>query len=329
MGLIGRGGKHPRGAAAPLKRRRLSPWLSIPIGLALLVGAGWLLRHVLQKYSLSEVTEVLHAMPWWRLVASLVITALGYAALAAHDYLALIMIRRKLPVRHVALAAFVAYAFANSAPFSFAVGGALRYRYYSRWGLSSRATTRVVTIGLTTYALGLLFSAAMALTAGAYRLPHFLHLPFRTSRPLGIIAGAIFFGYLTWVVVRERTGRPAHRRRRATFLNTLAQIGVSMADWILSAGALYVLLHTSQSVAINTFFGVFILGQLVALIAQIPGGLGVFDAVMIWGLEASVRAPITLAALVAYRLIYFLLPLVIATGILAMSEVKHATRKKT
>jgi uncharacterized membrane protein YbhN (UPF0104 family) len=315
-------------AARGKKRRQLSPWLSIPIGLALLAGAAWLLRHVLQKYSLSEATDVLHAMPWWRLELSVVITALGYAALAAHDYLALIMIRRKLPVRHVALAAFVAYAFANSAPFSFVVGGALRYRYYSRWGLSPRATTRVVTIGLTTYALGLLFSAALALTAGAYRLPHILHLPFQTSRPLGIIAGAIFVGYLAWVVVRERTGRPAHRRRRATFLNTLAQIGVSLADWILSAGALYVLLHTSQSVAINTFFGVFILGQLVALIAQIPGGLGVFDAVMIWGLEPGVRAPTTLAALVAYRLIYFLLPLVIATGILAMSELKHATRKK-
>ena len=328
MGLIGRK-KHPRAAARGKKRRRLSPWLSIPIGLALLAGAGWLLRHVLQKYSLAEVTQVLHAMPWWRLVASLVITALGYAALAAHDYLALIMIRRKLPVRHVALAAFVAYAFANSAPFSFAVGGALRYRYYSRWGLSSRATTRVVTIGLTTYALGLLFSAALALTAGAYRLPHILHLPFQTSRPLGIIAGAIFAGYLAWVVVRERTGRPAHRRHRATFLNTLAQIGVSLADWILSAGALYVLLHASHPVAVTTFFGVFILGQLVALIAQIPGGLGVFDAVMIWGLEPGVRAPITLAALVAYRLIYFLLPLLVATGILVMSELKHATRKKT
>jgi uncharacterized membrane protein YbhN (UPF0104 family) len=305
----------------------LSPWLSIPIGLALLGGAAWLLRHVLQKYSLHEVIDVLHAMPWWRLELSLVITVLGYAALAAHDYLALIMIRRTLAIRRVALAAFVAYAFANSAPFSFVVGGALRFRYYSRWGLSARATTRVVTIGLTTYALGLLFSAAMALTAGAYPLPHILHMPFRTSRPLGIIAGAIFLGYLAWVVVRERTGRPAHRRRRATFLNTLAQIGVSFADWVLSAGALYVLLHTAEPVAINTFFGLFILGQLVALIAQIPGGLGVFDALMIWGLESSVRAPITLAALVAYRLIYFLLPLLVATGILATSELKHATNR--
>lgn len=329
MGLIG-GRRHPRGAAAREKKpRRLSPWLSIPIGLALLAGAGWLLRHVLQKYNLSEVTGVLHEMPWWRLEASLVITALGYAALVAHDYLALMMIRRKLPIRHVALAAFVAYAFANSAPLSFAVGGALRYRYYSRWGLSSRATTRVVAIGLTTYALGLMFSAALALTAGAYRLPHILHLPFQTSRPLGIIAGAIFVGYIAWVVVRERTGRPARRRRRATFLNTLSQIGVSLADWTLSAGALYVLLHTAQPAAVTTFFGVFILGQLVALIAQIPGGLGVFDALMVWGLEPGVRAPITLAALVAYRLIYFLLPLIAATGILATSELKHATRKTT
>ncbi|HEX3274148.1 MAG TPA: hypothetical protein VHR43_04775, partial [Gemmatimonadales bacterium] len=82
--------------------------------------------------------------------------------------------------------------------------------------------------------------------------------------------------------------------------------------------ALYVLLPSR--VPFHVFFAVFLLGQIAGLIAQVPAGLGVFEAVMLWGLTPALSTPSVLVALVGYRLVYFFLPLIIATGIWAWRE---------
>jgi uncharacterized membrane protein YbhN (UPF0104 family) len=103
-----------------------------------------------------------------------------------------------------------------------------------------------------------------------------------------------------------------------TFRRAAAQIGVSLADWVFSGAALYVLLPSR--VPFHVFFAVFLLGQIAGLIAQVPAGLGVFEAVMLWGLTPALSTPSVLVALVGYRLVYFFLPLIIATGIWAWRE---------
>jgi uncharacterized membrane protein YbhN (UPF0104 family) len=104
------------------------------------------------------------------------------------------------------------------------------------------------------------------------------------------------------------------------------QIAVSLADWILSGAALFVLLPGPQRVPVLGFFGVFLLAQLPALIAQVPGGLGVFEAVMVAMLRHQIPIPRLLVALLAYRVIYFLIPLVIAAGLLVAKEIGRVTR---
>ena len=320
-GWRGRGGKKAR-------RLKIPPWLGVILGVIMLAGAFWILRRELAKYELSDVLATMGRIAWWRVALSLVITALGFAALIAHDAIGLQLLRRRLPLARTALAGFVAYAFSNSAPFSFAVAGTLRMRYYSRWGLPARVTTRVVAIGITTYALGLLSAVAIALTFGNFPMPRTIPLPFRTTLPIGILSAVILVAYLAWIVVRQRRRTRARKRTRTTLGFVGKQILVSLADWVLSGAALYVLIAPRVPLSFALFFGLFILGQLVALVAQLPGGLGVFDAVLIIGLRSQVPAPVTLAALVAYRVIYFLLPLLIAAAILFLTEAKHIARRK-
>ena len=268
-------------------RFRIPPWLAVILGVLMLAGAGWILKRELGKYELSEVLATLGQIPWWRVGLSLLLTALGFAALIAHDAIGLQLLRRRLSLARIALAGFVAYAFSNSAPFSFAVAGTLRMRYYARWGLPARVTTRVVAIGVTTYALGLLAAVAIALTFFSLPMPRALPLPFRTTLPVGILAAVVLCAYLAWVVVRQRARSRAKRKTRTTLVFVLKQIVVSLADWALSGAALYVLIVPRTTVSFGLFFGLFILGQLVALVAQLPGGLGVFDAVLIVGLRVS------------------------------------------
>jgi uncharacterized membrane protein YbhN (UPF0104 family) len=101
----------------------------------------------------------------------------------------------------------------------------------------------------------------------------------------------------------------------------LLQIAVSLADWILSGAALFVLLPGSHPVAFFGFFGLFILSQVAALIAQVPGGLGVFEAVMLATLVPPLTAPALFGALLAYRVIYFFLPLIVAVALLGTREI--------
>lgn len=88
------------------------------------------------------------------------------------------------------------------------------------------------------------------------------------------------------------------------------------------------LIAPQHPLAFTTFFGVFIMGQLVLLLAHLPGGLGVFDAVTIWGLEPWVGAPTTLAALFAYRILYYLLPLILAVALFMIHEGHHLVRRR-
>ena len=105
----------------------------------------------------------------------------------------------------------------------------------------------------------------------------------------------------------------------------LAQVAVSSADWVFSGAALYLLLP--HKVPFHVFFAVFLLGQIAGLVAQVPGGLGVFEAVMLWGLTPAISTPAMLIGLVGYRVIYFLLPLGLATAIWALREVRRWYRR--
>jgi uncharacterized membrane protein YbhN (UPF0104 family) len=98
-----------------------------------------------------------------------------------------------------------------------------------------------------------------------------------------------------------------------------------MADWVFSGAALYVLLP--HRVPFHVFFAVYLLGQIAGLVAQVPGGLGVFEAVMLWGLTPALTTASVLIALVGYRLIYFLLPLSAATVIWVAREGRRWLRR--
>jgi uncharacterized membrane protein YbhN (UPF0104 family) len=308
--------------SAPAMRRLLSVALSV----LLLAGAAYVLRSELRQHPLHEVLGELRSFPPIRLALSLAVTVLGYLALAGYDAVSLAALGRRLPFRRVAYAAFLGYAFANSLPLSVVTGATVRYRLYSQWGLGEDEAARVMTLNTVTYVLGLLASAGLAFAMQPVLVPGFLRLPLRTARPIGFACLAIVAAYLAW---SSRPGRDLRLWRwelpRPTLRRALAQIAISAADWVLSGAALYVLLP--RNVPFHVFFAVFLLGQIAGLVAQVPGGLGVFEAVMVWGLSPAISAPSVLLALLMYRLVYYLLPLGLATGFWALREGRRWYRR--
>jgi len=315
-------------------RHRARQTLSWIGEIALLGGAVWLLRHELRDVSLTEIAGELRALPARRAWAALLLTGVGYLAFAGYDLVALRLLKRSLPIGRVIISAFVGYALANSAPLSFLVGGSVRYRLYSGWGLGSKDTTAVVLLNVLTYALGLATAAGLAFTLEPRTVPAILRLPFGSTRPLGLAALAAVGGYLA----ASAYGRPLRLWRWNIILpnlpTSLLQIGVSLVDWLLSGAALFVLLplpraHLLSSFGFFGFFGLFLLGQIAALIAQVPGGLGVFEAVMLTTLAPVLPAGAVFSSLLAYRVIYYFVPLTLAAVLLGVRGITHLRRRRT
>ena len=91
--------------------------------------------------------DVVHALTTTKIssiLLALLFTGLSFVSLIYYDQNALEYIGKRLPFPHVALTSFSAYAVGNTAGFGALSAGAIRYRAYTRLGLSPDDITRVI-----------------------------------------------------------------------------------------------------------------------------------------------------------------------------------------
>ncbi len=293
--------------------RRWMPWLSALLVLgALVVVAG-----VLRQFSWAQVAQSLHRLSASNLALAVLFTAGSYLALTGFDYLGLRYAGRRLPYRLVALASFTSLSIGHTVGLSPLSSGAVRYRFYARYGLSPGAVAKVILFSAATVALGELGLAAIALLANATLAARILGVDPGTARWLGV--GCIVL--LAVHVALAATIRPSITIRRWSFgwpdwRLALGQIAVGVLNYALVAAALSCAIGPVAGLDYATVATAYILANLAALVSHVPGGLGVIEAVIVTVLPG---APV-IGGLIAFRVIYFLLPL--ALGVLAFSAVE-------
>jgi uncharacterized membrane protein YbhN (UPF0104 family) len=176
-----------------------------------------------------------------------------------------------------------------------------------------------------TITLGLAACGAAALLAGGdpLRLASVV-LP---SRPVGAVLLLIVAAYLTWSVVasRDHVGRGHWQVRRPTGRVAVAQLLLSAADWLLTATVLFAVLPGAAGLGFGELLRAYLIAQTVGMLSHVPGGAGVFEAVMLTltahGQTTTQQAAIV-AALVSFRIVYYLLPLVAALVVAAIAELR-------
>ena len=129
-----------RGSTRRLLRK---PWM-LALSAAALVLTAYLLYRTLSRYSLDEIIASVTAIPVYRLALSGLFAAASYGCLTGFDWLALRSVGRRIPYRRVALASFVSLSLGHSIGFAGLSSGAIRYRFYARWGLSAGDVAKVV-----------------------------------------------------------------------------------------------------------------------------------------------------------------------------------------
>ena len=300
-------------------RRFGGPALSV----LMLCLALWALYRLAGEVSYHQVGEYMHRLRRGRIGQAIVLTALGYAVMPLYDLFALNAIGRTLPRPRVALISFISYAFSNTLGMAMLVSGSIRYRFYIQAGLSTIEVAKVVLFCTISFWLGLF--AITGVTLLFVPIPRGLPLA-SVHLLLGIVLCAI---PVLWLAGGAIFRRPVKLWRWDVRLPPISiglrQIVVGAIDWGLAAAVLYALMPDELVLHFGSFLAIFALAQIAGLISHVPGGLGVFEAVMLAGFGATgnqaLSAPI-LGALAAYRGVYYLLPLCAAAVVVVVREAR-------
>jgi phosphatidylglycerol lysyltransferase len=241
--------------------------------------------------------------------------------MAGYDLLALRYIGRPLAVGKTAMASFLGNAFSNNIGFSMIAGASVRYRLYSTWGLSAVEITQVVLFCTSTLWLGFLGLSGAVFLVEPLALPQCLHLPFATARPLGLLLLLGVGSYLLCtLVLKEKIAIRGWSLSLPSLGLAGSQLSIGVLDWWLSGSVLYCLLPQSTPIGFTAFLEIYLLAQLGALISQVPGGLGVFETLILTLAPSNIPPPQLLGALIVFRGIYYLLPLLVAMVVLGIEE---------
>ena len=292
------------------------------MALLVLILALVVLREELREYRYHEIVQAARRIPARRILVAALATVLSYATLVLYDALALRYVRRPLPLRRLAFGSFIAYALSQTLGFPLLTGGSVRLRFWTAWGLSASEIAQGIGFAGTTFTLGLVALGGAALLAEPVPNTEFLGISLVALRPIGAVLVLGALAYVTWAIIRG--GRvirlwgwefaiPSGRQ-------AVAQLGVATLDWAVAAAVLYALLPASQPLSFVTFAGAFVLAQVLGVVSHVPGGLGVFETIMVLLLRGNVPADRLLGALVVYRIVYYFAPFVAAVLLLSSYE---------
>jgi len=291
-------------------------------GLVLLIFAAalWLLFHEFRQFHYRDLRESLYAITPARIALAAGLTVLNYLILVNYDWLGVRYIGHRLSLPRIALASFVGYVSSNN--FGMILGGSsVRYRFYSVWGLSAVEILELIAMLGATFWIGVLSLAGLVFVAAPFRVSPRLHLPVETVWPLGV---AFLIGVAAYLALCALRRRPIRLRGWQLPLPSLKlallQIATSSADLLVASGVFYVLLPPDLGISYPTLLGAYLLAIVAALFTHVPGGLGVFELVMLMVLAPNQPKELV-AAMLVYRAIYYLLPLLVAAILLGAHEI--------
>ncbi|GAC1484614.1 MAG: bifunctional lysylphosphatidylglycerol flippase/synthetase MprF [Gemmatimonadaceae bacterium] len=296
-----------------------------PIAMAVAVTIALvLLERELKLYRYGDLMRQVWTLPHTHLALALLLTAVAYAVLPGYDAIALAYVDHPLPVRRIAFGSFIAYALSHSLGFPLLSGGPVRYRFWSVWGLSTSEIAQAISFAGATFIIGMIAVAGIVFVLEPTSTIQLLRLPFTSLKPLGAFCLVLVAAYLILSATRYRTFRffewefPVPSVRLA-----LAQLAVAVVDWTSAGAVLFVLLPPEYRLSFLPVLGVFLIAQFAGILSHVPGGVGVFEAIVVVLLRPYVPAASIVGALIAYRAIYYLLPLVIALAFLIAFEVQR------
>ncbi|HEX7892000.1 MAG TPA: lysylphosphatidylglycerol synthase domain-containing protein [Ramlibacter sp.] len=300
------------------------PWTRrIVAAVFFLVVTGLLVRYA-RGVDWGEVKRSLVELP-----REVLLQAFGLAAVSHLVYSLLDLVGRhytghRLSKRKVMQVSFTSYAF-NLNLGSLVGGIGFRYRLYTKLGLRYGQITRIVTLSMITNWIGYILLAGIVFTVGPLELPPRWGIDSEELRLFGVAllgASVAYLGLCAFARQRSWNVR-GHDIELPSLRMALGQQGISCTHWLFMAAVPWVLLQ--GQVPYTSVLPVMLVAAIAGVLLHVPAGLGVTEAVFIALLSHRVPEHQLLGALLAYRAVYYLVPLV--AGALLYLKLEVHTRK--
>jgi phosphatidylglycerol lysyltransferase len=299
------------------------PWRTVGAFASLLLCAFvlYVLHRLVEEVRLDDVKTAISATPWSAIGVALAASAASYVALTGYDWFGILHIKRRevgYPV--AALASFTGYALSYTIGFQLLVAGAVRYRIYAGAGLGAAEVAAITAISALTLWLGIFFTLAIGLVAEAGDVARINGLSYALNMALGLAIFVALAAYLTWIARKERAVTiEGYRLALPGVKSTGAQIVIGLVDLLGAGFALWILLPPQAEIAFPTFAALFVVAMTLGMLSHAPGGAGVIEATVLLALP-NLPADAVLASLLLWRVVYYLIPFMLALALLGGSE---------
>jgi len=322
-----------RRTLAFLREKQILHKLGVVLSLTVIGFALHILYQMLRDIELDDVLLALRGTETRTIILAGLCVAAGYFTLTFYDFFALRAIGQTgLPYRVAAFAGFTSYSIGHNVGASVFTGGAVRYRIYSSWNLTAIDVAKVCFLAGLTFWLG---NAAVLGLGVAYHpeaASSIDQLPIWLNRVLALLLLVVLASYVVWVSSRPRNvGRGNWTVTLPGGSLTLVQILIGIVDLSFCALAMYILMPDEPHVGFVVVAVIFVSATLLGFASHSPGGLGVFDAAMLYGImhfDGQFDKEELLAGMLLFRMLYYIVPFVISVVLLLLREIMLGARAR-
>ena len=302
-------------------RRKISRGIALSLSLGIALLAAFVLTRTFMQIDLGELRGAIAATSGHQIALAFLCTAISFLALTGYDALALRQLKVRVPYPTTALASFTSYAISFTLGFPLITAGTVRYWIYATKGLSGGKVASLTVIAGLTFWLGMALLIGVGFAVRAAGVSHLDHLSPLLNRAIGVAIIAAVVGYFAWAARGDRQAKiQGFRLELPGFWLTSGQLCLGVIDLCAAAGVLYALLAPPRAIDYLAFVTVYVFASLLGIASSAPGGIGVFEATMLKTVPAHSEAAL-FAALLLFRVIYYLVPFVLALALLGAHEI--------
>ncbi|MDF7667315.1 bifunctional lysylphosphatidylglycerol flippase/synthetase MprF [Orbaceae bacterium ESL0727] len=323
--------------------RRVLPWqlieyfsryrqiLVLLFGLLIFVIALFVCWKLLEEINLDDIKWAMHQLSVHVIVYACLAAMGSYIMLIFYEISAARYAGVNLPLPTLIMGGICASAIGNAIGLSALSGGAVRCRLYFKHGLTAIAVARMSIF--VTLSLGCTLPLLAAVTA----LIHVddtmsaLHLSANSVKGIAFAVIALYIALLLFLWRQQLPEKPNPYTRLFQIFRwkiclpgcrlAASQFAITLLDAIFAGAILYFLLPEQPNFI--TFIMVYILALVAGVLSHVPGGVGVFEAIILAALSSTISPASLTVALVIYRIIYIIIPLIIAAILLLLNESKR------
>jgi len=297
-------------------------WIG-PLASLLVFGVvAFVLHRELAHLHKREILEELRLTPRAHVLIAFAFTTASYWLLGFYDLLALRYLGKAVAYSRSLLTSFIANAFGHNLGLAAFTGAAVRFRLYASAGLTAIDVATVQGFCSLTIGIGLATLGGLSLTLEPAHTAAVLHLHPRWAMSVGIMLLLGVGAYATWCILGrtplELRGWALRAPRPAL---SFAQIALGVCDLSCSTAVLWWLLPPQSHMGFLTFVGAYAAAVTAGIVSHVPGGLGVFETVIVFALP-DVPASALLGSMLLYRAVYYLAPLTVATLLFGLEELR-------